>query len=60
MHASISLEDQTHENYWRQMMRWLVDGVPGVVETRLTERVEPGEAVTIDASVVGSDVRRTE
>ncbi len=29
MHASITLEDQTHENYWRQMMRWLVDGVPG-------------------------------
>jgi hypothetical protein len=53
MHASISLEDQTHENYWRQMIRWLVDGVPGVVETRTTaERVEPGEAVTIEAAVV--------
>jgi uncharacterized membrane protein len=53
MHASISLEDQTHENYWRQMMRWLVDGVPGVVETRTTtDRVEPGEAVTIEAAVV--------
>ena len=25
MHASMSLEDQTHENYWRQMLRWLVD-----------------------------------
>jgi uncharacterized membrane protein len=53
MHASISLEDQTHENYWRQMMRWLVDGVPGPVEARTTiERVEPGEAVTIEAAVV--------
>ena len=53
MHASISLEDQTHENYWRQMIRWLVDGVPGVVEARTTaERVEPGEAVTIEAAVV--------
>jgi uncharacterized membrane protein len=53
MHASISLEDQTHENYWRQMMRWLVDGVPGVVEARTTsERVEPGEAVTVEAAVV--------
>ena len=53
MHASIPLEDQTHENYWRQMIRWLVDGVPGVVETRTTvERVEPGEAVTVEASVV--------
>ena len=53
MHASISLEDQTHENYWRQMLRWLVDGVPGVVEARTTvERVEPGEAVTVEATVV--------
>jgi hypothetical protein len=53
MHASISLEDQTHENYWRQMMRWLVDGVPGPVESRTTtERVEPGEAVTVEAAVV--------
>jgi uncharacterized membrane protein len=52
MHATMSLEDQTHENYWRQMMRWLVDGVPGVVETRTTDRVEPGEAVMVEAAVV--------
>jgi uncharacterized membrane protein len=53
MHASISLEDQTHENYWRQLLRWLVDGVPGVVEARsTTERVEPGEPVTIEATVL--------
>ena len=53
MHASIPLEDQTHENYWRQMLRWLVAGVPGVVEARaVTERVEPGEAVTLEATVV--------
>ena len=53
MHASIPLEDQTHENYWRQMLRWLVDGVPRVVEARTAaERVEPGEAVTVEATVV--------
>jgi uncharacterized membrane protein len=53
MHASISLEDQTHENYWRQMLRWLVEGVPGVVDVRAAaDRVEPGEAVTIEATVV--------
>ncbi len=53
MHASIPLEDLTHENYWRQMLRWLVNGVPGVVEARTTaERVEPGEAVTVEATVV--------
>ena len=52
MHASMSLEDQTHENYWRQMLRWLVNGVPDVVEAHgATERVEPGEPVTLEATV---------
>ena len=42
MHASIRVEDQTHENFWRQLLRWLVDGVPDAVESRtLTDRVEP-------------------
>ena len=53
MHASISLEDQTHENFWRQMLRWMVDGVPGVVDARTTtDRVEPGEPVTVEATIV--------
>ena len=53
MHASITLEDQTHENYWRQLLRWMVEGVPGVVEARTTtDRVESGEPVTIEAAVV--------
>ena len=52
MHASMSLEDQTHENLWRQLIRWLVDGVPGPVEVRTSsDRVEPGEAVTVEATV---------
>ena len=53
MHSTIPLEDQTHENYWRQLLRWVVDGAPGVVEVRTTaERVEPGDAVTIEATIV--------
>jgi uncharacterized membrane protein len=52
MHASIPLEDQTHEQFWRQLMRWMVDGVPDVVDLRMTDRVEPGEPVQIDARVV--------
>jgi uncharacterized membrane protein len=54
MHATMSLEDQTHENFWKQMMRWLVDGVPEVVDVRVPDRVEPGEAVAIEANVVDS------
>ena len=53
MHSSIPVEDLTHENYWRQLLRWLVDGVPDQVEPALsTERVEPGEAATLTADVV--------
>src|SRR6187549_1580753 len=50
--VSILLEDQTHEHYWRQMMRWLVEGVPNMVDVRVPDRVEPGDAVTIEATVV--------
>ena len=61
MHASISLEDQTHENFWRQMMRWLVDGVPEVVEARTTvDRVEPGEPCDDRGDDRGQALRRAE
>ncbi len=53
MHARVPVEDQTHENYWRQLLRWLVDGVPHRVEAlTTTDRVEPGEPVTVEATVV--------
>jgi uncharacterized membrane protein len=53
MHASMRVDDQTHENFWRQLLRWLVDGVPDGVESRtLTDRVEPGQPVTLTADVV--------
>jgi len=53
MHASIPLEDMTHEHYWRQLLRWVVDGVPDTVDAHTTrDRVEPGEPVTIEAAVV--------
>jgi uncharacterized membrane protein len=53
MDAKMSVEDLTHENYWRQLLRWLVDGVPDPVDVHtMTERVEPGEKVTFVADVV--------
>ncbi|MGE4226649.1 MAG: glutamine amidotransferase [Vicinamibacterales bacterium] len=52
MHASISVEDQTHETFTRQLLRWLVDGVPDPVElTTSTDRVEPGDPITLTAEV---------
>src|SRR6185436_7693203 len=53
MEATMRLEDQTHENFWRQLLRWLVDGVPDTVETRPhTDRVEAGQPITLTADVV--------
>jgi uncharacterized membrane protein len=53
MDPSMRVEDQTHENFWRQLLRWLVDGVPDPVETRpITDRVEPGQPVILTADVV--------
>jgi hypothetical protein len=53
MHATMPLEDMTHENFWRQLLRWLVDGVPEAVESHTSaERVEAGDTVTITADVV--------
>jgi len=53
MHHTIPLEDMTHENYWRQLLRWLIDGVPGAVDAHTSaDRVEAGEQVTLLADVV--------
>ena len=52
MHADIDLEDQTHETFWRQLLRWLSDGVPHRVDARSErEVVEPGQPVGISAEV---------
>ena len=61
MHASIAVDDLTHENFWRQLLRWLVDGVPDQVEPSFTtERVEPGEAAQLIANVVDPSFRRVQ
>ena len=61
MDAKMPLEDTTHENFWRQLLRWLVDGVPDVVETRprpiASSRAKP---VKLTAEVVDPRVRRGE
>ena len=52
MHASIPLDDLTHETLWRQLLRWSLDGVPERVEVAAApSRVGPGEPVTIQARV---------
>ena len=52
MHADITLEDQTHETFWRQLLRWLTDGVPEQVGAQgEREVVEPGQPVRLTVEV---------
>ncbi len=52
MHAQIAVEDMTHETFWRQMMRWLVSGVPGTVTLAASsDRVAPKVPVVLRADV---------
>jgi len=56
MHADIPLEDETHELFWQQLLRWLVQEVPEPLNaTAVRNRVAPGEAVELLARVVGKD-----
>jgi uncharacterized membrane protein len=52
MHADIAVEDDTFQTFWRQLLRWMVDGVPDRVEvTASPAHVAPGERVTLRAHV---------
>ena len=52
MHSDVSLEDQTHETFWRQLLRWMVNGVPDQIAVELpADRAAPGETVRVLANV---------
>jgi uncharacterized membrane protein len=52
MDTSIPVDDRTHQMFWRQMVRWLVDDAPEPFElTPTPARVAPGEPVVLRAQV---------
>jgi uncharacterized membrane protein len=52
-------KDQTHELFWRQIMRWLVNGSPDpVTVTTDKDTYLPGEVVNIDAEVSDKSFNR--
>ena len=56
MHSDISLEDQTHERFWRQVLRWLVQDVPEPLElTAASTRVAPAQPVELIARVTSEE-----
>jgi hypothetical protein len=55
MAATMAVEDATHATLWRQLLRWMVEGVPEQVDVAASPvRVGPGEPVTLRARVVDS------
>lgn len=55
MDATISVDDVSHQTFWRQMVRWLVDEAPAPFEVVASpSRVAPGEPVTLRARVADS------
>ena len=53
MDHTVPLEDQSHETFWRQLLRWLVSETPDPVEAQPErESVEVGEPVTLEATVL--------
>lgn len=52
MDHTVSLEDQSHETFWRQLLRWAVSETPDPVEAASErESVEAGETVAVAATV---------
>jgi uncharacterized membrane protein len=52
MHADVPLDDRTHESLWRQLLRFVVSGVPGPVSVSTSpERTSPGGSVAVVATV---------
>jgi uncharacterized membrane protein len=53
MNPKLPVSDKTHSTFWRRLVRWLVDGVPGQVNLTTTQdRVEPGEGIKLAAEVL--------
>ena len=55
MNPRTPVDDETYATIWRQMLRWMVEGVPDQVEIQaVPSRVGPGEPVTLRAHVTDS------
>ena len=53
MDHTVALEDQSHETFWRQLLRWIVSETPDEVEAAPSVvSVEAGEPVRLDATVM--------
>jgi uncharacterized membrane protein len=54
MHAKVAVEDQSHETFWRQLLRWLVSDVPERVDVLTADGGAIDEASPIQVTVSDS------
>lgn len=58
MHADIPVGDPTYTSLWRQLLRWLVNEVPGRVAVEVaSDRVGMNEPLTVSATVADKAFR---
>jgi uncharacterized membrane protein len=58
MHALVSVEDQRHETFWRQLLRWLVSDVPSRVDLVATGEGAINEGIPLRVVVSDSAYAR--
>jgi hypothetical protein len=59
MGAEVEVEDESHQTFWRQLLRWLTNDVPARIEARATpDQVNPRSPVQLRAVVVDSSFLR--
>ena len=59
MHASVPVEDRSHQTFWRQLLRWLLEDVPDRLEVTTTpEQASPRQRVTVRAELADSNFLR--
>lgn len=51
MDADVAVDDQSHETFWRQVLRWLVSDVPDRVDVVAPDESGTGESVVLRAGV---------
>jgi uncharacterized membrane protein len=54
MHARVTVEDLSHETFWRQLLRWIVSDVPDRVDVLTTDEGAVDEAIPLRATVSDS------
>jgi uncharacterized membrane protein len=54
MHSQVPVEDQSHETFWRQLLRWLASDVPQRLDVLGAEGGAVDEAIPIQAVVSDS------